>query len=31
VSDLYAEMTLRWNSGVNSWMVYGMEDIPVGT
>jgi hypothetical protein len=31
VSDLYPGMTLRWNSGVNSWMVYGMGDIPVGT
>jgi hypothetical protein len=31
VSDLYPGATLRWNSGVNSWMVYGMGDIPVGT
>jgi hypothetical protein len=31
VSDLYPGVTLRWNSGVNSWMVYGMGDIPVGT
>ena len=23
-------MSLRWNSGVNNWMVYGMGDIPVG-
>jgi hypothetical protein len=22
---------LRWNSGVNNWMIYGMGDIPVGT
>jgi hypothetical protein len=31
VSDLYPEATLRWNTGVNSWMVYGIGDIPVGT
>jgi len=30
-SDLYPQATLRWNSGVNNWMVYGMGDIPVGT
>ena len=30
VGDLYPQMSLRWNSGVNSWMVYGMGDIPVG-
>ena len=30
-SDLYPEVALRWNSGVNNWMVYGMGDIPVGT
>jgi hypothetical protein len=30
-SDLYPEVSLRWNSGVNNWMVYGMGDIPVGT
>ena len=23
-------MSLRWNSGVNNWMVYGMGDVPVG-
>ena len=30
-SDLYPQVSLRWNSGVNSWMVYAMGDIPVGT
>ena len=30
-SDLYPEAALRWNSGVNNWMIYGMGDIPVGT
>jgi hypothetical protein len=30
-ADLYPQVSLRWNSGVNSWMVYGMGDIPVGT
>jgi hypothetical protein len=30
-SDLYPQASLRWNSGVNNWMVYGMGDIPVGT
>jgi hypothetical protein len=30
-SDLYPQATLRWNSGVNNWMVYAMGDIPVGT
>ena len=30
-SDLYPEVSLRWNSGVNNWMIYGMGDIPVGT
>jgi hypothetical protein len=28
--DLYPQMSLRWNSGVHNWMVYGMGDIPVG-
>lgn len=28
--DLYPQMSLRWNSGVNNWMVYAMGDIPVG-
>jgi len=31
IADLYPQVSLRWNSGVNSWMVYGMGDIPVGT
>jgi hypothetical protein len=30
-SDLYPEATLRWNSGVNNFMVYSIGDIPVGT
>jgi hypothetical protein len=30
-TDLYPQMSLRWNNGVNSWMVYGTGDIPVGT
>jgi hypothetical protein len=30
-SDLYPEASLRWNSGVNSWMIYAAGDIPVGT
>ena len=30
VGDLIPQMSLRWNSGVNNWMVYGMGDVPVG-
>ena len=30
VGDLYPRATLRWNSGVNSWMAYATGDIPVG-
>jgi hypothetical protein len=30
-TDLYPEVSLRWNSDVNNWMIYGMGDIPVGT
>jgi hypothetical protein len=30
-ADLYPQMSLRWNSGVNNFMVYMMGDIPVGT
>ncbi len=30
-SDLYPLATLKWNSGVNNWMVYATGDIPVGT
>ena len=30
VGDLIPQMSVRWNSGVNNWMVYGMGDIPVG-
>ncbi len=29
--DLYPQASLRWNSGVNNWMVYVLGDIPVGT
>ena len=28
--DIYPQATLRWNSGVNSWMAYLTGDIPVG-
>ena len=28
--DLYPAGTLRWNSGVNNFMIYGTGDIPVG-
>lgn len=28
--DLYPEAIIRWNSGVNNWMLYGAGDIPVG-
>jgi hypothetical protein len=28
--DLYPQMSLRWNSGVNNFMIYGTGDIPVG-
>jgi hypothetical protein len=28
--DLYPQMTLRWNSGVNNFMTYVTGDIPVG-
>jgi hypothetical protein len=30
VGDLYPVASLRWNNGVNNWMVYGTGDIPVG-
>jgi hypothetical protein len=30
LADLFPQMSLRWNNGVNSWMVYGLGDIPVG-
>ena len=29
--DLYPNFTLRWNAGVNNYMVYIMGDVPVGT
>jgi hypothetical protein len=28
--DLYPQAIMRWNDGVNNWMVYGTGDIPVG-
>ena len=28
--DLYPVASMRWNNGVNNWMVYGTGDIPVG-
>jgi hypothetical protein len=28
--DLYPQVTLRWNNGVNNYMIYGMADLPVG-
>jgi hypothetical protein len=28
--DLYPQATLKWNQGVNNFMVYVMGDIPVG-
>jgi hypothetical protein len=30
-ADLYPQAALRWNNGVNNWMVYATGDIPVGT
>jgi hypothetical protein len=30
-ADLYPQASLRWNSGVNNYMVYAMGDAPVGT
>jgi hypothetical protein len=30
IGDLYPLVSLRWNSGVQNWMVYGTGDIPVG-
>lgn len=28
--DVFLQPTLRWNQGVNNWMVYGMANLPVG-
>jgi hypothetical protein len=28
--DLFPQASLRWNSGVNNFMIYGTGDIPVG-
>jgi hypothetical protein len=29
--DLYPQATLKWNQGVNNYMIYGTGDIPVGS
>jgi hypothetical protein len=29
-ADLLPFVSLRWNQGVNNWMIYGTGDIPVG-
>lgn len=29
-SDMYPTATLRWNNGVNNYMIYGSGDIPIG-
>jgi hypothetical protein len=31
VGDLYPQVSLKWNHGVNNFMIYGTGDIPVGT
>jgi len=30
LSDLYPSAALKWNDGVNNYMIYGTGDIPVG-
>jgi hypothetical protein len=30
LSDMYPSAALKWNNGVNSYMIYGTGDIPVG-
>jgi hypothetical protein len=30
VGDLYPTATLKWNQGVNNWMIYASGDVPVG-
>ncbi|WP_024575736.1 transporter [Afipia sp. OHSU_I-C4] len=30
VGDIIPQISLKWNQGVNNYMVYGMGDIPVG-
>lgn len=30
-ADLYPQASLRWNSGVNNFMIYMTGDVPVGT
>jgi hypothetical protein len=29
--DLYLQPTLRWNNGVNNYLIYGMMNFPVGS
>jgi hypothetical protein len=31
IADLFPQATLRWNQGVNNYMVYTMGNLPVGT
>jgi hypothetical protein len=30
VGDLFPQATLKWNQGVNNYMVYGTGDVPIG-
>lgn len=30
IGDLFPQATLKWNQGVNNFMIYGAGDIPVG-
>ncbi len=30
LGDLIPQATLKWNQGVNNYMIYGSGDIPVG-
>ena len=30
LGDLYPQAIIRWNNGVNNWMIYGTGDIPAG-
>jgi hypothetical protein len=30
IGDLFPQATLKWNQGVNNFMIYGTGDIPVG-
>ena len=29
-SDMFPQASLRWNSGVNNWMIYALGDAPIG-